>query len=144
VVWWNNFDFSLPLKNGSSSSIHLRFVWRQFYYIMETITFQYLLLMHFSWKFKVYCKKCVTKTISGTYVSICKLCQLCLGCKEVIGNFVFFPMWMGQSSEWEALPWKVMATPRSNDSRSEECSTSNISWQDESIFTSTSPKPWIN
>jgi hypothetical protein len=37
---------------------------------------------------------------------------------------------MGQPSEGEALPWIEMTVPRRNYSRSEECSTSSFSRQD--------------
>jgi hypothetical protein len=51
---------------------------------------------------------------------------------------------MGKPSERQALPCKAMTTMRRSDSRSEECSTSIFSEQDENIFTSTSHKTWIN
>jgi len=47
---------------------------------------------------------------------------------------LFLAMWVGKLSEAQALPCKARATPRSNDSRSEECRTSSFSRHDENIF----------
>jgi len=57
---------------------------------------------------------------------------------------LLLPLWMGQLTEGQALLWKAMATPRRNDSRSEECITSSFRGQDENIFNSSSLKTWIN
>ena len=140
---WKNFSFIMPLSSGGFLLIHLRLVWRQFYWVMDIRTLQYLLLMQFTWKkplptFKVCWKKKIVKTTSGTYVLTWRSWQCWLGCKEVVQNIV------ASFVNGIALLWKAMATPRRNDSRSEECSTSSFSRQDENIFTSTSLKTWIN
>jgi hypothetical protein len=93
VGWWKNFSFNMLLISGGSSSILICLVRRQFCYIMETSSLQYLLIMLYTWKkptlaFKVCWKKYVGKTTSGTYMQTWKLWRCWLGCKEVIRNFV--------------------------------------------------------
>jgi hypothetical protein len=60
-------------------------------------------------------------------------CEICL-----------LAMWMGQTSEAQALLCIAITAPRRNDSRPEECSTSIFSRQDENRFTSTAYKSWVN
>jgi len=55
-----------------------------------------------------------------------------------IYEILLFPTWIGQPSEGQVLPCKAMATPRRNDSGTEEWSKSSFSRQDYTIFTSSS------
>ena len=149
VGWWKNFSFNMPLSSGGFLLICLRLVWGQFYCIMETSTLQYLLLMQFTSKkpvptFKVCWKK--KKIWRPPVEHLCwpEGCGIADWAGRRLYKVLLLPLWMGQLTEGQALLWKAMATPRRNDSRSEECITSSFRGQDENIFNSSSLKTWIN
>jgi hypothetical protein len=137
----------MPLNSAGSSSIDRRLIWRQFYYIMETGTLYYLLLMQFTWKkptptFKVCWKRYFTKTTNQwNKCADLKVVAILTGLTR--GYLKFFASYVNWTGE-RGTGITMQSTLRWKDSRAEECSRLRFSQQDENIFTPTSHKTLIN
>ena len=145
VGWWKNFSLNILLISGGSSSILLSLVWREFYYIMETSSLQYLHLLQSTWKKPIAAFKiCWEKSVRRALVKhMCKP-ESCGITARRLNEILLFSVSVGKPSEGQALPYKAMATTRRKNSRWEECSTSSFNRKDENIFTPTQHKTWIN